>query len=113
MLDSATGELRWAVAESPIGIYPYAPALVGGDAAAVRNCLNTLASNSLCIYAQLDEEAPALGVPDPAGEEEEQEVVEGGAQVDASGAGASGAAAQAGLPALAMLACAALPLLLL
>jgi hypothetical protein len=66
VLDAGTGALRWAVSDPPIGIYPYAAALVAADAAALRNCLNTLAPNSLCIYAQpSDQLAPVVNQSDP------------------------------------------------
>ena len=45
VLEASTGDLRWGVEEAPVGIYPYTPALVGADAAAVHNCLATLASS--------------------------------------------------------------------
>jgi hypothetical protein len=102
VLDASTGDLRWGVDEAPVGIYPYTPALVGADAAAVHNCLATLASNSLCLYSR---EAPP---PVTAGAASAADA--GG---DASASSTSGSsAAQAGLPALVMLLCAALPALL-
>lgn len=60
VLDAASGVPRWAAGQHPLGIYPYTPTLLGdGAAAAVRNCLDTLASNSLCIYSQAPQELPA------------------------------------------------------
>ncbi|KAL4451232.1 hypothetical protein ABPG77_009304 [Micractinium sp. CCAP 211/92] len=62
VLDAASGAPRWAAGQHPLGIYPYTPTLLGnGGAAAVRNCLDTLASNSLCIYSQAPQELPAPG----------------------------------------------------
>lgn len=60
VLDSASGAPRWAVGQHPLGIYPYTPTLLGeGGVSAVRNCLDTLASNSLCIYSQAPQESAA------------------------------------------------------
>ena len=99
VLEASTGDLRWGVEEAPVGIYPYTPALVGADAAAVHNCLATLASNSLCLYSR---EAPP---PATAGAASTADADDGGSTSGSS-------AAQAGLPALVMLLCAALPALL-
>lgn len=96
MLDGATGVLRWSVEQRPIPIYSYAPALVAGDAAVVRNCLNMLASNSLCVYNKRPEQPGRAGA----------------AGADVAGAGISGAAAQAAAPLLVALLCVLLPLLL-
>lgn len=52
MLDTASGQLRWSVRQRPISIYSYAPALIGGDAVAMKNCLNTLSPSSLCVYTR-------------------------------------------------------------
>ncbi|KAL4422963.1 hypothetical protein ABPG75_009160 [Micractinium tetrahymenae] len=62
VLDAASGAPRWAVGQYPLGIYPYTPSLLAdGAAVAVRNCLDTLASNSLCVYSQAPAESPAPG----------------------------------------------------
>lgn len=105
MLDGRTGTLRWAVDQPPIGIYSYAPALVNEDTAALRNCLNYLAPNSLCVYTRRVVPARRAQAP-PTAPVEDNPFVEGAAA--AAGVGTSGAAApRVALPALAALLCAA------
>lgn len=104
VLDGATGELRWVVDQKPISIYTYTPILVGGDAAAMHNCLNTLASNSICVYTKRVEaqqrEAPAVNSDDGA--------AVGAATPQVAAAGVSGAVGRpAVVPALVALLCAA------
>lgn len=80
VLDAASGELRWSVEQRPISIYAYAPALIGGDAVAMKNCLNTLSPSSLCVYTRKPRPAPvptaaapaAAPVPAPAAALQEQ-----------------------------------------
>lgn len=80
MLDAASGELRWSVEQRPISIYSYAPALIGGDAVAMKNCLNTLSPSSLCVYTRKPRPAAvpttaapaAAPVPGPAAAPQEQ-----------------------------------------
>jgi outer membrane protein assembly factor BamB len=59
VLDAASGQLRWSVEQRPISIYTYAPALIGGDAVAMKNCLNTLSPSSLCVYTRKPQPAAA------------------------------------------------------
>jgi len=77
VLDAASGELRWSVEQRPISIYSYAPALIGGDAVAMKNCLNTLSPSSLCVYTRKAKPAPvptpAAQAPAPAAAPQEQE----------------------------------------
>ena len=62
VLDAATGAALWLVPQPPLGIYSYTPTLLaGGEAAAVHNCLDLLASNSLCVYSRSAGEAGAAG----------------------------------------------------
>ena len=63
MLDAATGEPRWSVEQRPISLYTYAPALIGGDAVAMKNCLNTLSPSSLCVYTR--KQTPVVPPPSP------------------------------------------------
>lgn len=109
VLDGRTGALAWAVDQRPIGIYSYAPALVSADAALVRNCLNYLGSNSICLYTR--RLVPARRPQAPPEAPLDNPLAGPGAQggVAAAGAGTSGAAGapRAALPALAALLCAA------
>lgn len=62
VLDSASGALMWQVNQQPLGIYGYTPTLLGtGGAAALRNCLDTMASNSLCIYSDPEADGKVPG----------------------------------------------------
>jgi hypothetical protein len=104
VLGAATGSLAWAAEQAPLGIYPYAAAAVGADAVAVRNCLNTLAPNSLCIYSQApaavgEQQAPAQASP-PGGE-------------PAGPAGGTSGSRSAAAALAALLACAAAAMLML
>lgn len=117
MLDAAAGTLRWAVDQRPIGIYTYTPALLGGDAVAMRNCLNTLGANSLCVYTRRQPQPqPTAAQPQPQPAAREQAPA---ASVAAGGvtpfngpvATSGGAAAQAALPVVVTLLCALAPFL--
>lgn len=112
MLDAFTATPQWAVEQRPIGIYTYAPAMVGDDAAAMHNCLNTLATNSLCIYTRKQKPA-AVVAPGPAeaAAKPADAAPAAGASVAGSGVTSSGTAAQAALPLAVMLACALAPFL--